>query len=427
MSRNGNQPEAPVMPQALDAEESVLGACMMSDKAADMLVEGLRPGQFYRESHSLIFRAIGRLREQGKAADPIVLSAELERSGQLEQVGGRVRVHELAVLTPAVSNAGHYAKIIRDTAGLRSLIHAGGEISRLGWEGFGEFDNVLGEAERVFLTALTELEGRKADRAWTGAEAAAAFRAELADPPDEAAGIPTPFTYLRRLQPGRLHVLGGYAGEGKTAIAMQFARSACEEGRRVGFVTLEMSREDMRDRLISTFGVPYPQVQARRVTSAYLPTVERALATIAGWPLVIIDDARDVFSISRRQRVRRFEFLIVDHLHRFAWKERRDLENIVQSLTELAVTELVPVLLCAQLHRPVGGGDFPRPSQTSFRETGTIEQEAALAMAIWRKRDQGRRTTEAELIVMKNRFGREGYRRLRFVEEEVRFEEVATS
>src|SRR5689334_21614905 len=140
---------APVPPQNLDAEESVLGAMMISPGAIGAVSEVLDAADFYRESHAKIYRAALALYAKGEPVDAITLVDELEERGDLEDVGSKGRIHELAALVPASANAGHYARIVREMATLRGLIRAGGEISRLGWERPGEAVELVDKAEQV--------------------------------------------------------------------------------------------------------------------------------------------------------------------------------------------------------------------------------------------------------------------------------------
>src|SRR2546421_4430463 len=140
---------APVPPQNLEAEESVLGAMMLSPGAIGAVSEVLSPGDFYRESHAKIYRAALALYAKGEPVDAITLVDELEERSELEDAGGRVRIHELARIVPAASNAGHYARIVREMATLRGLIRAGGEISILGWERPGEATDLVHRAEQI--------------------------------------------------------------------------------------------------------------------------------------------------------------------------------------------------------------------------------------------------------------------------------------
>src|SRR5256885_11003679 len=134
---------APVPPQNLEAEESVLGAMLLSPGAIGAVSEVLDASDFYRESHAKIYRAALALYAKGEPVDAITLVDELEERSELEDVGSRVRLHELAALVPATANASHYARIVRETATLRGLIRAGGEIARLGWERPGEAGGFL--------------------------------------------------------------------------------------------------------------------------------------------------------------------------------------------------------------------------------------------------------------------------------------------
>src|SRR6266571_734046 len=143
---------APVPPQNLEAEESVLGAMLLSPGAIDAVGEILRPSDFYRESHQKIYKAAVDLYAQGEPVDAITLVDALEERGSLEDVGGRVRVHELAALVPASANAGHYARIVREMATLRGLIRAGSEIARLGMDREGdEATELVDRAEQIIF------------------------------------------------------------------------------------------------------------------------------------------------------------------------------------------------------------------------------------------------------------------------------------
>src|SRR5207248_2687043 len=140
---------APGPPQNLEAEDSVPGAMMLCPGAIGVVSEILDAKDFYRESHAKIYRAALALYAKGEPVDAITLTDELEERGHLDDVGGRVRLHELAALVPASANAAHYARIVHETATLRGLIRAGGEISRLGWERPGEASDLVDQAEQI--------------------------------------------------------------------------------------------------------------------------------------------------------------------------------------------------------------------------------------------------------------------------------------
>jgi hypothetical protein len=147
-----------VPPQNLEAEESVLGAMMISPGAIVAVRDVLDAGDFYRDSHGRIYRAALALHDAGGPVDAITITAELERRGDLDQVGGRIRLHELGRLVPATANVRHYAEIVRENATMRGLIRAGGEIAQLGWEGEGHVEDVV-ERARLIAEALLERGG----------------------------------------------------------------------------------------------------------------------------------------------------------------------------------------------------------------------------------------------------------------------------
>src|SRR3954463_10934104 len=141
---------APIAPpQNLEAEESVLGAMLLSPGAIGAVSEVLDAGDFYRESHAKIYRAALALYAKGEPVDAITLVDALEERGELEGVGGKGRIHELAALVPATSNAGHYARIVHEMATLRGLIRAGSEIARLGYDRPGETTDLVDRAEQM--------------------------------------------------------------------------------------------------------------------------------------------------------------------------------------------------------------------------------------------------------------------------------------
>src|SRR5205814_6217271 len=220
-------PTAPVPPQNLDAEESVLGAMMLSPGAIGAVSEALSATDFYRESHAKIYRAALSLYGRGEPVDAITLVDELERLGQLEDVGGRVRIHELAALVPAAANAGHYARIVREMATLRGLIRAGGEISRLGWERPGEATDLVDRAEQVVFdlsqarvtsefSHIEELLKDSFERITALYEAGA-----------DVTGTPSGFRDLDRLtsgfQPGNLIIVAARPSMGKSGLGLCMA------------------------------------------------------------------------------------------------------------------------------------------------------------------------------------------------------------
>src|SRR6059058_4676146 len=248
-------PTAPVPPQNLEAEESVLGAMMLSPGAIGAVSEALDASDFYRESHAKIYRAALALYAKGEPVDAITLVDELEERSELEDVGGRVRLHELAALVPATANAGHYARIVREMATLRGLIRAGGEISRLGWDRPGEAVELVDQAEQIVF----DLSQQRVSGEFTHIDQLLKESFEritaLYESGVDVTGTPSGFRDLDRLtagfQPGNLIIVAARPSMGKSALGLCIATNLAVRGEvPTAIFTLEMSKSEVTQRLM---------------------------------------------------------------------------------------------------------------------------------------------------------------------------------
>src|SRR6266566_6838731 len=248
-------PNATVPPQNLEAEESVLGAMLLSPGAIGSVSEILDAGDFYRESHAKIYRAALALYAKGEPVDAITLTDELEERSELEAVGGRVRLHELAALVPATANAAHYARIVRETATLRGLIRAGGEISRLGWDRPGEAVDLVDQAEQIVF----DLSQQRVSGEFTHIDQLLKESFEritqLYEAGVDVTGTPSGYRDLDRLtsgfQPGNLIIIAARPSMGKSALALCMAANiAVRNNLPVALFTLEMSKAEVTQRLM---------------------------------------------------------------------------------------------------------------------------------------------------------------------------------
>lgn len=438
---------ARTLPHNLDAEESVLGACLLNEKALVRAMEILQPEHFYRQSYGAIFKAMRTLWEQHVAVDPITVARELERTHELHALyaprhhgfkplngyerefaceeEARDELRRLAAIVPAASNVAHWARIVRDLWGKRAIISTFTPPMQGAWNGQPP-QQVIRDVERALMELRANVEDAGDSRVVSALNAAHALQAKVANPPDARVGVQTPFSFLPRLQPGRLYVLGGYPKDGKTAVSAQFLKAACNDKKRVGYVSIEMSWEDLRDRVISTYGVPYGPLQNGIVAPAYEDAFKHGLAEFGTFDLDLIDDASvDAAEIARYQRVGQYDMLIIDYLQRMPYKDRLELNQVVKGITTVARHAQIPILLLSQFSRPYNVKGFPRPTMNSYAETSMIEKEAAMAMAIYRRRDEfDEPTDEAEFLVLANRYGAPSRHEMRFRGQEVRFVEV---
>src|SRR5436305_3534476 len=390
-----------VPPQNLEAEESVLGAMMLSPGAIGAVSEIVDAGDFYRESHAKIYRAAVALYAKGEPVDAITLTDQLEERSELEDVGGRVRLHELAALVPATANAAHYARIVHETATLRGLIRAGGEIARLGWERPGETGDLVDQAEQI----LYDLSQQRVTGEWSEIEELLKESFEritqLYESGVDLTGTPSGFRDLDRLtsgfQPGNLIIGAARPSMGKSALALCMAANmGVRKNIPVGIFTLEMSKSEVTQRLMCSEA----KVESQRLRNGKLapddwPRLTAACDKLAKAP-IYVDDTGSINMMEIRSKARRLKsrhpdlgLIVVDYLQLMssgvsAENRVQEVSQISRSLKILARDLDVPILALSQLSRAVEQRHDKRPILSALRESGSIEQDADLAIFIHR-------------------------------------------
>src|SRR5438067_4161393 len=288
-------PIAPVPPQNLEAEESVLGAMMSSAGAIGAVSEILDAGDFYRESHAEIYRAALALYAKGEPFDAITLVDELAERSELEDVGGRVRVHELAALVPATANAAHYARIVREMATLRGLIRAGGEIARLGWERPGDAIDLVDRAEGVIFDLSQQRVTTEFSHIETLLKESFERITALYEAGADVTGTPSGFRDLDRLtagfQPGSLVIVAARPSMGKSALGLCIATNLAVRAEvPTAIFTLEMSKSEVTQRLMCSEA----KVESQRLRTGKLgaddwPRLTAACDKLAKAPIYVDD------------------------------------------------------------------------------------------------------------------------------------------
>jgi len=438
-------PTAPVPPQNLEAEESVLGAMMLSPGAIGAVSEALDASDFYRESHAIIYRAALALYAKGEPVDAITLVDELEERSELEESGGRVRIHELAALVPASANAGHYARIVREMATLRGLIRAGGEISRLGWERPGETTDLVDRAEQVVFdlsqarvtsefSHIEELLKDSFERITALYEAGA-----------DVTGTPSGFRDLDRLtsgfQPGNLIIVAARPSMGKSGLGLCMAANLAVRAEvPTALFTLEMSKAEVTQRLMCSEA----KVESQRLRTGKLgaddwPRLTAACDRLAKAP-IYVDDQGSITMMEIRSKARRLKsrepslgLIVVDYLQLMTSGSNvesrvQEVSQISRALKVLARDLDVPILAMSQLSRAVEQRHDKRPILSDLRESGSIEQDADLVMFLYRDEyynDESDDKGLAEVILAKHRNGPVGMQKLAFFNRFAKFADLA--
>ncbi|MGH3104835.1 MAG: replicative DNA helicase [Gaiellaceae bacterium] len=436
---------APVPPQNLDAEESVLGAMMLSPGAIGAVSEILDAGDFYRESHTKTYRAALSLYAKGEPVDAITLVDELEQRSELEAAGGRVRIHELAALVPATANAAHYARIVREMATLRGLIEAGVEVARLGWERPGETADLVDRAEQVIF----ELSQNRISGEFTHIETLLKESFEritaLYEAGVDVTGTPTGFHELDRLtsgfQPGNLIVIAARPSMGKSALGLCMAANlGVRHETPVALFTLEMSKSEVTQRLMCSEA----KVESQRLRNGKLavddwPRLTAACDKLAKAP-IYVDDTGSITMMELRSKARRLKsketglgLIIVDYMQLMtsgltAENRVQEVSQISRSLKVLARDLDVPILAMSQLSRAVEQRHDKRPILSDLRESGSIEQDADLVAFVYRDEYYNEETDQqglAEIILAKHRNGPTDAIKLSFLKRYAKFADLA--
>src|SRR5688572_13435972 len=435
---------APVPPQNLDAEESVLGAMMLSTGAIAAVSEVLSGDgrEFYRESHAKVYRAALALYTKGEPVDAITLVDELDERGELEDAGGKVRVHELAALVPASANAGHYAQIVKESATLRGLIRAGGEIARLGWERPGETTELVDRAEQI----LFDLSQEKAISEFSHIEALLKESFEritqLYESGADVTGVPSGFRDLDRVtsgfQEGNLIIMAARPSMGKSALGLGVALNlAVRRNVPVGLFTLEMSKSEVTQRLMcSEAKVESQRLRTGKLSADDWPRLTAACDKLAKAP-IYVDDTGSITMMEIRSKARRLKqkhpdlgLIIVDYIQLMtsgttAENRVQEVSQISRSLKVLARDLDVPILALSQLSRAVAQRHDKRPILSDLRESGSLEQDADIVMFIYRDEYYNGEESEeqglAEVIVAKHRNGPTDTVKLNFVKRYAKF------
>jgi len=421
-----------VPPQDLEAEQSVLGAMMLSAEAMADVVEILEPDDFYRSANTKIYAALRNLFAHGEPVDVITAVDALRKGGILEEVGGRLYLADLVEQVPTPAGAAHYAKIVADAALRRRLIGAAADIIDSSYTGGNDADQIADDAEqRIYDVARREDKEETAlmrdlvDRAMLDLEA-------IQKRESAYTGLPSGFSDLddltSGLQPGNLVVIAARPGVGKSSLAMNIARNVGVTGAPVAVFSLEMSRYEIGMRLLCAEArVPWDRIRAKRVGPDDWTRVVAAGEVLHDAPLHIVDSGNvnivDIRAKARRMHTGRqgLSLIIVDYLQlmtspgaRRPDNRQQEVAEISRSLKLLAKELHIPVIALSQLNRNPEARADKRPQLSDLRESGAIEQDSDVVMFIHRDDGDQEKKREAELIISKHRNGPTGSVRLNF-------------
>lgn len=430
------------VPAAIEAEISVLGACLIDPEAIGRAVEIVDEGMFYREGHRRAFRSMVRLFERGDLVDPTTVAEDLNKAGELDQAGGLHYLAELIEVTATSGALEYHAKIVADRHRHRLLIDTVNAIAIDSRQSERSVDELIDSAEHRILSL-----GQSTQRAeivpLRMAMKSAFARIEKVQASDGGlTGTPTGYADLDDatggFQPGSLTILAARPSMGKTALVVGSAIAAAQAGKPVAIFSYEMSKEEIVQRMLCIEGlVDLGRLMRGKLEDDEFQRMATAARVIDPLPIWIDDPgigrARDIRARARRLKVEQGDLglIVIDYLQLIEGTGRenrqQDVTEISRSLKQLARELDVPVVALSQLSRAPEQRSDHRPILSDLRESGAIEQDADVVAFLYRPDyydDDPELEGKAELLIRKQRNGPTPTIDLFFRKESARFEDV---
>ncbi len=431
--------EVRIPPHDEQAESSILGAILIDKDAISDVIDFLRPEFFYKDTHQHIFKAMMLLFEKHEPVDIVTVTSQLKKMGKYKEVGGASYLSELTNIVPTSANIEIYARIVTDHYIKRRLIDTSSRIAQEAFDESQEAKYVLDKAESEIL-AISQ---HRSHRDFIPVKEALAESFDRLDELHKRGsalrGVPTGFTDLDNklagFQDSNLIILAARPGQGKTALSLNIAQYvAIHQKQTVGFFSLEMSKEELVDRLlVAQADVDAWRLKTGRLNDEDFTRLSEAMGELAEAP-IFIDDTPGLNIFEMRTKARRLQvsqnlrLLIVDYLQladagRQFDNRVQEVSIVSQSLKNLARELKIPVLAVSQLSRAVEARGSKRPQLADLRESGAIEQDADVVMFLYREEEEVEKWEQQiiKLLIAKHRNGPLGEIDLVFRGDRIRF------
>ena len=438
VTENQMRPGYRTPPHSLEAEESLIGAVLLSEDAVTEVMDKIHPEDFYVPAHQAIYESMRELFDTSQAIDAVTVSESLRRKGELEKIGGIQYLTRLVDIVPSTSNVVYYAGIVEDHAKRRELIRAGSSVTEYAFNIDDEIASVLDRAEQAVLGVAEKRSSQTLLEIGPMFSDVLGHIERLEQQGSEMTGLATGFVDLDKklagLQNANLVVIAGRPAMGKSSLAMNIATNAAAAGEPVALFSLEMSKEEIVQRILSSVG----KVDSMKLRSGQLGPLWQRVVDAAGRmyqapiyvddsPIVTITDIRA--KCRRLKRKRGLSLVVVDYIQLMEASghenRQQEISQISRNLKNLARELEVPIVAMSQLNRSLESREDKRPRLADLRESGSIEQDADVVMFIYRHEyyhpeDQEKKGI-AEVIVAKHRAGSTGPVEMTFQPEFTRF------
>ncbi|MEX1281243.1 MAG: replicative DNA helicase [Acidimicrobiia bacterium] len=414
-----------VPPHNREAEQSVLGALLLSADAVNLVMDRLGGEDFYVPAHQSVYEAIAHLYAHNQPIDAITVADHLRKHGELDRVGGIAFLSDLSEMVPTAANIEYYASIVSEQAVRRRLLEAGATIGQLATTTDQEIDWVIDEAEQAVFRVAEGKVGDGLTSIGQHMDATIARIEELESTAGHVTGLPTGFRDLDEklsgLQKANLIVVAARPGMGKSVLSINVARNVALRGATVAVFSLEMSKDEIIQRLLCSTGrIDNTRLRSGNLGADLWPRVLDAADKLFKAP-VFIDESSyltvtDVRAKCRRlQRKHGLDLVIVDYLQLMQGRSRenrqQEIAEISRGLKNLARELDVPIIAVSQLNRSLEARMDKRPQLGDLRESGAIEQDSDIVMFIYRDEYYNPESEDrgiAEVAIAKHRAGATG-------------------
>ncbi len=434
-----------VPPQNIEAEQSVLGAMLIKKEVITQAQELLRPDDFYREAHRIVFETMLELAGDNEAVDLVTLTEALRKKEMLEKVGGISFITALANYVPTAANIVYHAQIVKEKSELRHLIDAATEIASAAYEATDDVKDIMDDAEKKILAVAANQTGGAFEPIRNIVIDTVGRVETLYENQGGLTGISTGFRDLDRdtsgLQKSDLILVAARPSMGKTAFTLNIATYAALHGHTVAFFSLEMSKEQLVQRMLCSEG----GIDSQRLRTGQLEDADwdRLINTAdrVSKASIYIDDTAGINVMDLRSKARRLkaehglDLIVIDYLQLMQGRARSSSDNRQQEISEISrslkalARELdVPVVALSQLSRSVESRTVKKPMLSDLRESGSLEQDADIVMFLYREDyydQETERKNITEVIIAKHRNGPIGTIELFFQKEFTKFRDLS--
>lgn len=414
-----------IPPHSVEAEQSVLGSILLDKDAMITSAEVLKAGDFYKDAHKIIYESMLNLNENNEAIDLITLKTDLEKRKYLEAVGGLSYLTSLTTVPPTTVNVKNYADIVKEKSILRQLINSSNEIISLGYDADLPIQDIMGEAEKKIFDISQEKTGNDFIAVKDILNSVYSSIEELYRNKSELTGLDTGFKDLNKringFQKSDLVLIAARPAMGKTAFALNLVTNAAiKAGASVAVFSLEMSRDQLVQRLISSISnVNIQNIKTGNIADDEWIKIAESMSILSNLD-IYIDDTPGLKISELRSKCRKLklekglDMIMIDYLQLMEGEGRnenrqQEISKISRSLKMLAKEMHCPVVALSQLSRRADQGTDHKPKLSDLRESGAIEQDADLVMFLYRDEyydADSEKKNIGEVIISKNRHGK---------------------